>query len=266
MKLENLDGASKDEISFKNYGCVLYQAPEKLITNLTELNDTKLTNTSNDKLSKGWSLNNSKMADYWSLGIILYTLAFAKYPFHHSNLNVLKEQILNSTYSIPENNLTSNLKQLVTCLLTKNPTERIGPTEIETSDWFKLMKNNSDQTDLADHSNLMNHEFSLKSSNVINLNNDQVDFEMNSSLSNLSFKMYYSKLIKLIKQTKTSINDELKVDVILNSSCVLNVSTVYYRLNSTNRNRISSEICNHKIIQNELEKLNYYKLRTDDKN
>ena len=211
MKLENLDGAKQlnDKLDLKDkFGCILYQAPERLIDNLDTNSDTKSIVTK---------------SDCWSLGVILYTLAFGKYPFHHFNLDVLKDQILNSSpFKLPFKNATK-IDSLVTCLLNKNPVKRLDTSEILT----KLAEAFEANQEWRMENWLIGEG---KNENSIN-QNLKSEFKINlPSSSNLSSKEYYLKLTKLIKLTRTSIRKQAKHDE-LDVKLDDDIPIVHYRLN-----------------------------------
>lgn len=183
LKLENLDGVTSigvDELELRtnsNYGCILYVSPEKLNDNLIDL-----------------KVYDPKSSDIWSLGVILYTLTFGRYPFHHQNLDLLKEQILNYDFttdsSFKHQTTNESIKTLITSLLNRNPMNRPKIEEILENDLF----------DLGNQINLKMFEPSIDQLNQLNQSNK------------FSSKEYYSKLIKLIKSTQISIQtiDQIK--------------------------------------------------------
>ena len=97
---------------------MLYQAPERLIDG-----------------------DGGKRADCWSLGVIFYTLLFARYPFHHSNLEILKSQILAAAFQMSQSKLSAELRPLLSRLLCRCPEERLSTGEI--LDWLSGLQ--SDQ-------------------------------------------------------------------------------------------------------------------------
>ena len=216
--METLDGASSPDTNSgcsNNYGCILYQAPERLVDLIDESYD-------------------AKQSDCWSLGVLLYTLAFGKYPFHCANLDVLKGQILDATFRLPHTERSFKLNQLVTSLLSKTPSKRPTTIELLESDEWWL--------------NSMNEESNRNVRSSIKLINHRPADDGRASSS----KEYYSKLSKLIKSTMTSIqlDDSLSpitsrldsTDFKLDN--VDQVSIVYYCLNSLNR-KLRTNLINH---------------------
>lgn len=125
MKIENLDGAFfSDDVNGaiknrSNYGNVLYQSPERLQA-------TQSTRT----------MESSSRSDCWSLGVILYTLAFGRYPFYHTDLNQLKNQILTLEPTLPAS-LPLPIRSLLKSLLNKDPLKRISTQQLLKCDCIK---------------------------------------------------------------------------------------------------------------------------------
>jgi serine/threonine protein kinase len=63
-------------------------------------------------------------SDIWSAGIIVYYLATGKLPFDPSNLETLKQQILNLEPPVLPQNYTNEFKSIVMVMLNKNSSFR----------------------------------------------------------------------------------------------------------------------------------------------
>ncbi|KAF8473514.1 kinase-like domain-containing protein [Kalaharituber pfeilii] len=72
-------------------------------------------------------------ADIWSMGATLYCLCFGCLPFNHSGVLELYNAIKNDTPEIPTNN--PDLKDLILCLLDKNPKTRIKMCQLRVHPW-----------------------------------------------------------------------------------------------------------------------------------
>ncbi|KIW07561.1 uncharacterized protein PV09_01517 [Verruconis gallopava] len=82
-------------------------------------------------------------ADLWSIGIILYTLAVGKAPFHSSSKEEIYKKALAMRYEWPDvavhkNDISNDLKDLVSSLLVYDEEERPGPDQIVSHAFFKL--------------------------------------------------------------------------------------------------------------------------------
>lgn len=182
---------------------MLYQAPERLIDG-----------------------DGGQPADCWSLGVILYTLAFAAYPFHHSDLEILKRQISNVDFQLPQNELADQVRPLLRRLLCRCPEERLSTGEI--LEWLP-------QTD----------GLPVEEEPIEKISSEETQSIVKSSKSTLkakshsSSKEYFSKLSKLIKLTREKIEcfplDKLDSKPELSSASTSNLSTVHYCLSSNSK-------------------------------
>jgi myosin-1 len=82
-------------------------------------------------------------ADLWSIGIIVYTLAVGKAPFHSSSKEEIYKKALAMKYEWPDvaahkNDISNDLKELVSELLVYEEEERPGPDQIVSHPFFKL--------------------------------------------------------------------------------------------------------------------------------
>lgn len=76
-----------------------------------------------------------KMADMWSLGVMLYTMLVGRYPFHDPDPATLFSKIRRGQCCLPEG-LSPKAKCLLQSLLRKEPCERLTATELLAHPWF----------------------------------------------------------------------------------------------------------------------------------
>lgn len=77
-----------------------------------------------------------KMADMWSLGVMLYTMLVGRYPFHDPDPAALFSKIRRGQCCLPEG-LSPKAKCLLQSLLRKEPCERLTVAELLAHPWFQ---------------------------------------------------------------------------------------------------------------------------------
>ncbi|CAO3648738.1 unnamed protein product [Cunninghamella echinulata] len=90
----------------------------------------------------------TKNVDWWTLGVLLYEMLTGLPPFYDENTNEMYRKILQDELRFPDN-VSSEAQDLLTGLLTRDPSERLGhngPEVIKNHpffasiDWRKLMQ------------------------------------------------------------------------------------------------------------------------------
>jgi serine/threonine protein kinase len=77
----------------------------------------------------------STASDLWSAGVLLYVMATGRFPFEDRALPRLVNKFVNQPLSVPEN-LSGPLRDLLSKLLQKSPSERIQITDIIRHPWL----------------------------------------------------------------------------------------------------------------------------------
>lgn len=108
-----LENPNNDSMS-DTHGCPAYVSPEIL---------------------SGSAPYSGKMADMWSLGVMLYTMLVGRYPFHDPDPATLFSKIRRGQCCLPEG-LSPKAKCLLQSLLRKEPSERLTATELLAHPWF----------------------------------------------------------------------------------------------------------------------------------
>lgn len=80
--------------------------------------------------------NYDSKCDIWSLGVIMYVMIFGRHPFEAKTKDELFRKIKTEKFTINKN-LSEEAKQLLSCLLDKDPTKRPKAEEILKFPWFK---------------------------------------------------------------------------------------------------------------------------------
>uniref|UniRef100_A0A1A7XPR4 Tribbles homolog 1 n=1 Tax=Iconisemion striatum TaxID=60296 RepID=A0A1A7XPR4_9TELE len=119
VRLEGLEDCRvlenpEDDSMSDTHGCPAYVSPEIL---------------------SGSTPYSGKMADMWSLGVMLYTMLVGRYPFHDPDPATLFSKIRRGQCCLPEG-LSPKAKCLLQSLLRKEPSERLTATELLAHPWF----------------------------------------------------------------------------------------------------------------------------------
>lgn len=113
-----LDEDAPNDLIRSQQGCPAYVSPEVLNSQQTPYS--------------------GMLSDSWSLGIVLFTLLFGRYPFHHQVITSMFARIARAKFQIPPSSgLTADAKMLLRSLIRLKPSERLRPFEILAHNWFK---------------------------------------------------------------------------------------------------------------------------------
>ncbi|OHS99207.1 CAMK family protein kinase [Tritrichomonas foetus] len=107
----------------------------------------------------------SKPVDVWSLGIVLYAMAFGKMPFESTNINLLVRKILQEEPYFPFEGGDRELYDLLSRMLNKDPDQRITIDEVLQHKWIK----NSEYCRYSDISFLKSVQFKVNPNSTFGL-------------------------------------------------------------------------------------------------
>jgi calcium-dependent protein kinase len=94
--------------------------------------------------------NYNQMCDLWSCGVILYILLSGKAPFAGKSDSIILEKIKIGKYNMQIKqfeNVSAEVKDLITCLLQKNPSKRLTAAKALDHAWFKKLNIRSEVTE-----------------------------------------------------------------------------------------------------------------------
>nr|XP_033789736.1 tribbles homolog 1 [Geotrypetes seraphini] len=121
LRLESLEDShiikGEDDGLSDKHGCPAYVSPEILNTTGTY---------------------SGKLADVWSLGVMLYTLLVGRYPFHDSDPSALFSKIRRGQFCMPDH-VSPKARCLIRSLLRREPCERLNASEILLHPWFEAV-------------------------------------------------------------------------------------------------------------------------------
>ena len=77
--------------------------------------------------------------DYWSLGVIIYTLIIGKPPFETTDVKATYQRIKQNNYSFPDHvPISDAAKDLISSILCKNPSDRPDLDQMLASDFMTM--------------------------------------------------------------------------------------------------------------------------------
>ena len=85
---------------------------------------------------------NGNLIDIWSAGITLYVMVAGKLPFDDEDIQSLIHKITKGVFDMPSD-LSSSCKDLISKLLTVDPSKRITFAEIKRHAWFNIGSNSN---------------------------------------------------------------------------------------------------------------------------
>lgn len=78
-----------------------------------------------------------KLADIWSLGVILYEMVVGRHPWNYVNMSIMIQQIQNAEYTIP-NKVSELCVDLISKILQVKPANRLSIQDILQHKWLTI--------------------------------------------------------------------------------------------------------------------------------
>ena len=197
----------KGKIERKVIGSCYYIAPEVLLKNYNE------------------------KCDLWSCGVIMYILLSARPPFGGKNDSEIIQKIRVGSYELtqdPWNKISKDAKNLISLLLTKDPSQRISAEDALNHVWFKTLRTKEKLNELKkDKFKYVNNLKTYKSDKVLqsaalaylvhNFNQNEEVREANKLFNfidaNGDGRITQSELLNGFKQMLSISEETLKEDV-----------------------------------------------------
>ncbi|EGV99374.1 Sperm motility kinase X [Cricetulus griseus] len=79
---------------------------------------------------------NAKAVDIWSMGVVLYTMVIASFPFKANTYSDMKEEMLDPKYHLPYT-LSQNIANIIVQLFTVKPEQRPKIFDMRRHQWLK---------------------------------------------------------------------------------------------------------------------------------
>ena len=74
-------------------------------------------------------IGHGKALDWYLLGVLLYEVLVGVTPYFSKNRDELFNNIINGKLKLPRNNFSNAVKDLIICLLNRNPNKRLGQAQ-----------------------------------------------------------------------------------------------------------------------------------------
>ena len=133
-------------------------------------------------------------ADVYSCGIILYYFIFGYFPFHSDKNMVNEELIMKGKYNIP-NNVSKNIKNLISKMMEYNMEKRIKFKDIINCEWFKENKNVINKSLINQDINILKQNYPIDENilqicNYYNLDNSEISNDIKNNIYNSNISLY----------------------------------------------------------------------------
>ena len=266
LKLENILLSKNNLIKLIDFGSAIKQNDISINSSKNNLLLTKCgsINYCAPEILKGVEYN-GKMADIWSLGVILYVLSTGSLPFDENNESELIKKIIKCKINYPVD-MPINIKTIIMKILVSDPNKRLTINELEKCTLYRKGK------EIFFNENILYDRDSYKLKKIINDKLDEYINEYNNkNVNNLGNDVLYSNSFQSILKAKifyeTNWNKIIleetirkdfnikKIKHALSSSILKNKNNTYYK-NKTISNRLN--------IFRTLKKVNLFKNLEDN--
>ena len=268
LKLENILLSKNNLIKLIDFGYAIKQ--QDIINNSSSINYLLITkcgsiNYCAPEILKGDKYN-GKMADIWSLGVILFVLNTGYLPFDEKNENGLIKKIVNCKVHYPAY-MPINIKVLIKKILVLDPNKRISLNELEKTILYRKGK------EIFFNENILYDRKTYKLKKIVydkldEYINEYYDKSMNNSGIDISYNNTLKSILKVKIFYETNWNKIINEENIRNDfdlqkiKHALSLSILKNKINDYDKNK---PIIKRSNIFNMLKNRNFKKLEDNIK-
>ncbi len=145
--------------------------------------------------------------DIWSAGVVLYAMLYGTVPFKANNMSELQKLIVKAKYTLKDDGVSEEARDLLTGLLEKDPSKRLTIPLILQHKWLSDANEKMELFTDQEREHIKN-EFTYNDTEKYNRNEDPFTEHMLDSTNNSMLKNNETKSVILapFNSTKSDIN------------------------------------------------------------